>query len=198
MKEEKRRSGKKWKRLSEERGWADVSYFSKIQRGCPVGSLPRPLLWNAPTHSRRVKRRDRKMDSKLARKWENMWHRNWVYVWHTYTGSEIHYAWLWFFLTVFFLGHILFLNFAPFLLVTPTVVVWTSMLVLIHIKSMASSFSLFSQATYRPWQLVRHPAKSKALWPWYPPHLNHTAIAMPDCCRTNSKCWQGIIINIVI
>lgn len=62
------KSGKKWKRLSDERGWADVSYFSEIQRGCPVGSLPRPLLWNALTHSRRVKR----IDSKLARQQENM------------------------------------------------------------------------------------------------------------------------------
>ena len=87
-------------------GWADVSYFSEIQWGCPVGSLPRPRLWNALTHSWRANRRDRQ----TARKY--VWHRNCVYTWHTYTGSVIHCAWLCFFHTVSFQGTF-FMPFCP-------------------------------------------------------------------------------------
>lgn len=49
-------------------GSADVSYFSKIQRGCPVGSLPRPHLWNVLTHCRRVRSRDWQIASRKMRK----------------------------------------------------------------------------------------------------------------------------------
>lgn len=93
-------------------GWADVSYFSKIQWGCPVGSLPRPLLWNALTHSWRANRRDRQ----TARKY--VWHRNCVYTWHTYTGSVIHCAWLCFFHTVSFQGTF-FMPFCPLFSLLP-------------------------------------------------------------------------------
>lgn len=81
MKGWKRNSGIGWKRLSKDRGWPDVSYFSEIQRACPVGSLPRPRLWNALTHFGRA--RTRLTNTQL----ENVWHRNSVCLTHL--------CWIW-------------------------------------------------------------------------------------------------------
>lgn len=55
----KENCGNEWKTLRRGRGWADVSYFFEIQRGSPVGSMPRTCLWNGLTHFQRARIRDR-------------------------------------------------------------------------------------------------------------------------------------------
>lgn len=156
MKEEKRGSGKKWKRLSEERGWADVSYFSKIQRGCPVGSLPRPLLWNALTHSRRQK--DRQLASKNVRK--NVTQKLGLCLTHLYWISSLHLALLLSY--SIFSGHIFFLNFVPFPL--------TSLFFLCSVTvgwynvKISTFFTCPSQKHFASWSLTVTKAFSHYLW----------------------------------